>query len=152
MEENVNEYQGEAMGLLNKETTRRLRERLKELLLYEFFGVFTLLISIGSVALFTETLMIDPLVANVFSWVLAVAFAYVTNRNWVFKKTATGAGDVIHETMRFVSGRLSTLIIEELIILVCVTWLGMDNMIVKVVAQIVVILLNYCISRFWVFR
>ncbi len=152
MEENVNEYQGEAMGLLNKETTRRLRERLKELLLYEFFGVFTLLISIGSFALFTETLMIDPLVANVFSWVLAVAFAYVTNRNWVFKKTATGAGDVIHETMRFVSGRLSTLIIEELIILVCVTWLGMDNMIVKVVAQIVVILLNYCISRFWVFR
>ena len=140
------------MGLLNKETTRRLRERLKELLLYEFFGVFTLLISIGSFALFTETLMIDPLVANVFSWVLAVAFAYVTNRNWVFKKTATGAGDVIHETMRFVSGRLSTLIIEELIILVCVTWLGMDNMIVKVVAQIVVILLNYCISRFWVFR
>lgn len=152
MEENVNEYQGEAMELLNKETTRRLRERLKELLLYEFFGVFTLLISIGSFALFTETLMIDPLVANVFSWVLAVAFAYVTNRNWVFKKTATGAGDVIHETMRFVSGRLSTLIIEELIILVCVTWLGMDNMIVKVVAQIVVILLNYCISRFWVFR
>ena len=152
MEENVNEYQGEAMELLNKETTRRLRERLKELLLYEFFGVFTLLISIGSFALFTETLMIDPLVANVFSWVLAVAFAYVTNRNWVFKKTATGAGDVIHETMRFVSGRLSTLIIEELIILVCVTWLGMDNMIVKVAAQIVVILLNYCISRFWVFR
>ena len=52
----------------------------KEPLLYLFFGGLTFVVSIASYALFVRILKMDALVANVFSWILAVAFAYVTNR------------------------------------------------------------------------
>lgn len=44
-----------------------------------------------------------------------------------------------------------TLVIEEIILLVFITWLGFNSMVVKVIAQVIVIVLNYVISKFWVF-
>ena len=44
-----------------------------------------------------------------------------------------------------------TLVIEEIILLVFITWLGFNSMVVKVIAQVIVIVLNYVISKFFVF-
>lgn len=123
----------------------------KELLLYLFFGGLTFVVSIVSYALFVRVLRMDALIANVFSWILAVAFAYVTNRTWVFMSNATTREAVAKEIGKFVSGRIATLLVEEAILLVFVKWLRFDSMAVKVVAQVVVILLNYVVSKLWVF-
>lgn len=123
----------------------------KEMLLYLLFGGLTFLVSIASYALFNRGLGMDALIANIFSWIVAVAFAYVTNRVWVFKSDATTRKDVLKEMGRFVSGRIATLLVEEAILLVFVKWLHFDSMAVKVVAQVIVILLNYVISKLWVF-
>ena len=56
----------------------------KEVLLYLLFGGLTFIVSIASYAFFDITLAMNELVANVLSWILAVSFAYVTNRIWVF--------------------------------------------------------------------
>ena len=61
-----------------------LYKKYKEVLLYLFFGVLTTVVSIGSYAFFNVTLGINELIANVISWVLAVLFAFFTNRIWVF--------------------------------------------------------------------
>ena len=45
-----------------------------------------------------------------------------------------------------------TLVIEEIILLVFITWLGFNSMVVKVIAQVIVIVLNYVISKFWIFK
>lgn len=56
----------------------------KEVLLYLFFGGLAFVVSIASYGFFNITLGINELIANILSWVLAVAFAFATNRIWVF--------------------------------------------------------------------
>ena len=59
-------------------------QKYKEMLLYLFFGGMTAVISIGSYSYCDVGLGFDPLIANIISWILAVTFAYVTNKVWVF--------------------------------------------------------------------
>ena len=126
-------------------------QKHKAVLLYLFFGGLTTLISIGSFIAFDTVLDIHPLLANILSWVCAVSFAYVTNRIWVFSSKATGKA-AVQEGISFVSGRLLTLGFEELILLVFVQLMDFDSTLIKIVAQIVVLILNYVISKLFVFK
>ena len=123
----------------------------KEVLLYLLFGGLTTVVSIASFALFIA-LGLNELIANVISWILAVLFAYVTNRTWVFSSEAETKGAVIKEMASFFGGRLATFLVEEAILAVFITWLGFPAVWVKVAAQIVVIVLNYVVSKFFVFK
>lgn len=131
---------------------RDLCGRYREQLLYLVFGFLAFLVSMGTFALADRVLMMPTLVANVFSWVITVAFAYITNRTWVFESKATGLKPIVREILSFAAGRLLTLAIEELMLFVGVTLLAFDSILVKLVAQVVVIILNYVISKFVVFR
>lgn len=124
----------------------------KEVLLYLFFGGLTFIISIASYAFFDITMEMNELVANIFSWIIAVLFAYITNRTWVFENTKSSAAGIVQELIMFMSGRVATLVVEEVILLVFITWLGFGSMVVKIVAQVIVIVLNYIISKLIVFK
>lgn len=124
--------------------------RYKEVILYLFFGGVTFVISIASY-IFLEKIGLPILIANLFSWILAVLFAYITNRIWVFDNSATGIGNICKECLLFFSGRVATLIIEELILYVGIALMGINSMLVKVVGQIIVIVSNYFISKILVF-
>ena len=128
-----------------------LYAKYKSILLYIFFGGLTTVVSIGSFILFDHGLRMDPLAANVLSWICAVSFAYVTNRVWVFASKAKGT-KILKEMGAFFAGRLLTLGLEEILLLVFVTWLAFDSTLIKVLAQIVVLVLNYVISKVLVFR
>ena len=123
----------------------------KEILLYLFFGGLTFLVSISSYAVFNIRIGWDALTANIASWMLAVAFAYVTNRTWVFESSTDRGSNLIKEITSFVGGRIATLVFEELILFIFITELEMNSILIKIVAQVVVIALNYVISKF-VFR
>ncbi|MCR5006592.1 MAG: GtrA family protein [Clostridiales bacterium] len=129
-----------------------LWKKYREFILYLFFGGLTTLVSILSYAFCERVLGMDPLVANIISWILAVSFAYVTNRKWVFQSRAVGAEAVIKEAAAFYSGRLVTLAMEEAVLAVGIKWLGFDSLAVKIAAQVLVILANYFISKWVVFR
>ena len=124
----------------------------KEVLLYLFFGGLTFLVSVISYAYFNVTLGINELVANIISWVLAVAFAFFTNRIWVFQAPTETVSQFLMQLIRFFMGRVATLVVEEVILLVFITILGFNSMAVKVIAQVIVIVLNYVISKLVVFR
>ena len=126
--------------------------RYKEQLLYLFFGGLTTLLSIALFWLLTEPFGMDPLYANVICWVVCVLFAYVTNRTWVFRNKAHGAAGVARECISFFAGRLGTFVLEELVIWVGIDVLGIDSMPVKIAAQVLVIVGNYVISKFFVFK
>lgn len=121
----------------------------KELLLYIFFGGLATVISIGTFVLF-DTVM-SELIANVISWVVTVGFAYVTNRTWVFHSQVRGKG-IWKEMITFYTGRLLTLALEEAILLVFVTWLAFPGTAVKIAGQIVVLVGNYVISKWMIFK
>lgn len=126
-------------------------QKHKELLLYVFFGGCTTVVSIGSFVLFDTVLGVHELVANVLSWILAVGFAYLTNRKWVFCSQATGKA-LLREFLSFYGGRLLTLGLEEGLLLVFVTWLGISSTVIKLAAQVLVLIGNYVISKLLVFR
>lgn len=123
----------------------------KSVLLYIFFGGLTTLISIGSFVLLDSWLGIHTLIANILSWVCAVLFAYVTNRVWVFASKATGM-QIVREMISFFAGRLITLGLEEVLLFVFVAVLHFNSTVIKVLGQIIVLVLNYLISKLLVFR
>ena len=85
----------------------------KEILLYLFFGGLTFLVSISSYAVFNIRIGWNALTANIASWILAVAFAYVTNRTWVFESSTDRGSTLIKEITGFVGGRIATLVIYD---------------------------------------
>lgn len=126
-------------------------EKHREQLLYLFFGALTTLVSIVSFWALNVALGVNELFANAVSWILAVLFAFATNRKWVFD--GKGAeGTLMSQMGSFFAGRLLTLFLEEAIIFVFVTKLSMNSMLIKIIATVVVIILNYFISKFFVFR
>ena len=123
--------------------------RHKSVLLYLFFGALTTLVSIGTFELCL--LFMDALLANVPSWIAAVGFAYVTNRTWVFSSQAKGIG-IFREACTFYGGRIVTFLLEEVILYVFITLLFLPPLTVKILAQVVVLVLNYVISKLIVFK
>ena len=127
-------------------------QKHREVLLYLFFGGLTTVLSIASFALFYQALGVNELAANVLSWILAVLFAFFTNRTWVFSAANTGGAGLLRQMASFFGGRLATLAVEEGILLVFVSWLSLPALPVKTAAQVVVIVLNYVVSKMFVFR
>ena len=123
----------------------------KEVLLYLLFGGLTFIVSILSYSFFCMVYSMNELVSNIISWILAVTFAYVTNRTWVFGSNAKGFNAVSKEAVYFYLGRVVTLVIEEIILFVFITIMGFNNILVKVIAQVIIIILNYVISKLAVF-
>lgn len=124
----------------------------KEILLYLFFGGLAFIVSIATYAFFNVICGLNELVANVISWIITVTFAFLTNRIWVFDSPVDTVKDFFSQLVNFFGGRIVTLVIEEAILLIFITWLEMNSMLIKVIAQVVVIVLNYVISKLWIFR
>ena len=126
--------------------------KYKEMLLYLFFGGLSFIVSIGTYALFNVNFGINELIANILSWIITVMFAFLTNRVWVFNSPTNSFCEFSRQMIAFYGGRIVTLVIEEIILLVFITWLGFPSMAVKIVAQVIVIVLNYVISKLVIFN
>jgi len=122
----------------------------KEPLLYLFFGVLTTVVSILVFWIFTAVIPTNELIGNIISWIFAVLFAFITNRKWVF--TSHKKQNLFSEGIKFYSGRILTLIIEEIIIFIFITLLHFNSLTVKITAQVIIIILNYVISKIFVFK
>ena len=131
---------------------RPIYYRYREMWLYALFGLGTVLINLFVYSLFTEAIDLGVLVANAIAWIFATLFAFYTNRRWVFIYHPTGVYAFFVQLGGFGMGRLFTLGIEECMLFFCIEVYHMPNMIVKFFAQIVVIALNYLISKLFVFR
>lgn len=126
--------------------------RYREQILYLVFGGLTTLISIITYAVFTELADINILIANILSWIISVAVAYATNKSVVFRSDKKGVAQVLNEALSFYAGRLLTLLIEEAILFVFIDLANLPNMPVKIIAQIIIIVLNYIISKVFIFK
>ena len=121
--------------------------KYKQFLLYALFGGLTFVVSVMSYGFFCTLLAFNELFSNLLSWILAVSFAFFTNRIWVFQSPTNTSREFFHQLLKFFSSRLATLGVEEIILLLFVTILHLPNMLVKIAAQIIVIILNYILSK-----
>ena len=129
-----------------------LYRKQKEALLYLFFGGLAFVLNIAVFALLSNVFHLDPLLGNVISWIIPVLFAFYTNRIWVFQAPTATKKEFFQQLASFFSGRIVTLLIEELLLGIFITWLQFPEIPVKVVAQVVVIVLNYVISKLFIFH
>ena len=127
--------------------------KFKGQLLYLFFGVLTTLVNLVVFYLLTERpCQINVTAGNVISIMLAILFAYVTNKIWVFSSKTKGFRELSAEFFRFVGGRMSTMVIEVGGVYLIYNVMGQPKMAAKLVTQVIVIIGNYFISKFLVFR
>ena len=131
---------------------KKLIETYKEIISYLFFGVCTTVVNFVIYFACTNLLDLNYLLANALSWVGAVAFAYVTNRIWVFKSKNRGIRAIFKEITAFVGCRLLSGVMDMLIMFVGVDLMGISDGITKLITQIVVVVLNYVFSKLIIFR
>lgn len=124
----------------------------RETILYLFFGAFTTLVNIVSYLFFTRVILFNFMVANALAWILAVLFAYVTNKFFVFESKRIEIKFLLKEFFSFISFRLLSGAVEMLIMYVVIDLLFVNDVIVKVFTNIVVIALNYLFSKMIIFK
>lgn len=119
---------------------------------YLFFGVCTTIVNYMIYIPCYNFLGMSATVSNMIAWVVAVAFAYLTNKPFVFKSNDWSAKTVIPELTKFVGCRVGSGAAETVILLVAVDLLGWNGNIWKLVTQVMVVVLNYIGSKLLVFR
>ena len=126
----------------------------KEIINYLIFGVLTTLISLITYYLLTFTILnpsnqIELQIANIISWITCVTFAYITNKIYVFNSKNK---NITKEILKFYSSRLTTLFIDILLMFILVTKLEFNDKIIKIIIQLIIIILNYILSKLLVFK
>ena len=156
-------------------TGKQLFEKYREIILYLFFGVLTTVVGMGSYFLFLklgtalgftagdgEPTYLLRLVAQIGQWVLAVLFAFYTNRKWVFDAEKKTDKNTVRQLAEFSGSRVMTLLLDTAVTLGTVwlleragyvtQWIFTPDLIAKLLAAILVVIANYVLSKLCVFR
>lgn len=124
----------------------------KEVILYVVFGALTTLVNLGSFYILTTFFGVNENSANNIAIVLAVLVAYLTNKDLVFHSQAQGFGEKFIEFCKFILGRLFTMFIESFGGSILFKYTPFHPMISKCIITVVVIILNFFISKFFAFK
>jgi len=131
---------------------REIYEKNREGILYLLFGGMAFGINVVVFMALDIKAGLNELIANVIAWVLCVVFQFFTNKLIVFRKKDKDVGALVKSAVMFVLSCLFTLGLEELIIWIFITNLAYNSFIVKIAAQAVVIITNYILRKWIVFR
>ena len=133
------------------EKIRVLFEKYWDILSYLFFGVLTTVVNYLVYLPCYNLLGLSSALSNAIAWVVAVAFAYLTNKPFVFKSHDWSMAVVLPELAKFVACRIGSGLLETGILFVFVDYLGYDGNILKIITSVLVVILNYIGSKLLVF-
>lgn len=136
------------------EKIKELYSKYKEVINYLIFGVLTTIVSLLIYYISVYTFLnpenaIQLQIANIISWIAGVAFAYFTNRKYVFESKENKK---LKEASKFVLARVVTLVMDMIIMGLGVTVLHLNDKIIKLISQVVIIVSNYIFSKVFVFK
>ena len=119
---------------------------------YLVFGALTTFVNILAYSLLYYIVHISNATSNVIAWILGVMFAYITNKLYVFNSKTNTKLEFIKEITSFVGCRLLTLVIDEGIMIITVDNWGWNGLLMKIIANIIVIILNFIFSKILIFK
>jgi len=136
---------------------RDLLTRYREVIAYLIVGVLTTVVAWAAKALFdlaffagtTHPTNFQNFVLSVVNWVAGVAFAYPTNRRWVFESKEE---NILKEATGFVASRVATLVLDILAMQLLGNVLGIDLVVATLASSVLVVVANYLFSKLFVFR
>lgn len=133
--------------------------RYREVILYLIFGGLTTVVDFGLSSLlyffWKDVINANLLLVHgvdVLGWTAAVLFAFITNRIWVFQSKKKGFLPIMGELFSFAGGRVATFLLQEGVVLLFFNLMQMNYYLVRIIAAVLVIILNYVISKLFVFR
>lgn len=124
----------------------------KEVILYGIFGLLTTAVNIGTFSLLTYVFHMNENIANAIAIFSAVIFAYFTNKDLVFHSGAKNFKEKLIEFSKFILGRAFTMVIEYFGCLLLFTICPIPQIVSKCIITVVVIILNFFISKFFAFK
>lgn len=127
-------------------------KKYSEVIAYLFFGVLTTLINLATFWFLSTIFNLETITATVAAWIIAVTFAFVTNKIWVFKSKTKTNQETTKEAVMFVIARLITLGIEVFLMWLMVDNFKQDKLILKLLCNIITVILNYLFSKLIVFK
>ncbi len=131
---------------------RKIIEKYWDILSYLFFGVLTTVVNYVVYMPCYNLLNLSATVSNMIAWAVAVAFAYLTNKPFVFKSNDWSAKTVIPELAKFVGCRVGSGVMETAILFLAVDFMGWNGNLWKLLTSVIVVVLNYIGSKLLVFR
>ena len=123
----------------------------KEVITYIIFGILTTLVNLVISFVLNGFFNVDGAWASAVGIVASVLFAYFTNRKWVFETKARGFKQNFSEFVKFILGRAVTMIIEQGGVILFYSYMQLPFMPVKLTLTVIVIILNFFFSKFFVF-
>lgn len=120
-----------------------------EILTYIIFGLLTTVVNIAIFLFFTDVLKINYIISNIIAWFLSVLFAYITNRIWVFESIND---NIIKELSLFYVGRVFSGVVDTLLLYILISIFSVGVFTSKIIVQVLVVILNYVISKVIVFK
>lgn len=132
---------------------KEVYKKYEEIIRYLVVGVLTTIVSLATYFICVHTFLdatngVEIQIANIISWLFAVAFAYITNRIFVFKSKSK---NYLKEITSFCASRVLTLLMDMAIMFIFVTLLKGSDTIGKLISQVVVTIANYIFSKLFVF-
>ena len=134
------------------QTLKSLLNKYWDVITYLFFGVLTTAVNYLVYLPVYNLLGLSAAVSNAIAWVVAVAFAFLTNKPFVFKSHDWSAQTVVPELTKFVSCRVASGVMETLILLLTVDILHWNGNVWKLLTSVLVVILNYFGSKLLVFK
>jgi len=123
----------------------------RETILYLFFGIVTTVINYV-VYYLCRWIGIDYRIANLLAWVTAVAAAYLTNKLYVFESRSFAPQVLFREIAKFTASRVFSLACEMAFLILTVEVLHANDLIMKLIAAVFVVILNYVFSKLFIFK
>lgn len=120
---------------------------MKEIINYLIFGVGTTIINILTFGLLNYT-GIDFRICNLIAWVISVLFAFYTNKKYVFHSN----NDTKKEEIYFFISRIISLGIEMVLLMLLIDIFIINNLIAKIITNILIVIINYLLSKFVIFK
>lgn len=130
----------------------KIKNLNNEAIRYIIVGALTTLVNLIVFSVLCKILHIDVTISNIISVIVAILFAYVTNKIFVFRSKTEGLTELFMEASKFIGARLLTMVIEVGGVFLLVNIIGQDEFIGKLETQFIVLVSNYFISKFIVFK
>jgi putative flippase GtrA len=131
---------------------KQLFYKYKNFIAFGFWGVCTTAVNMVVYCFFANVVRFAVLPSAIIAWVVAVLFAYLTNRKMVFHSQTNSTIEVLKEIVAFFACRIATGVLDWLCMFVFVELIHLNDLLIKVAANMLVILLNYVASKVFIFK
>lgn len=132
---------------------KKLYNKNKEIILYLIFGGLTTCINIVTYTIFAKIFNVNLIVSNIIAWIVSIVFAYVVNKLFVFNSKEKTLRKILKELSSFIFARVLSLVLFDIAAFaLMINIFGINDLITKLITQVLIIVFNYILSKFIIFK